>query len=71
MYLKMQIIHGNLDNEYFDIMNLRALSNLLIEKTSEYFEILQQKNVDGFKVRDLKLQMDTIQETIKLRKPEK
>jgi len=71
MQPKMQIIHGNLDNEYFDIMNLRALSNLLIEKTSEYFEILQQKNVDGFKVRDLKLQMDTIQETIKLRKPEK
>ena len=71
MQPKMQIIHGNLDNEYFDIMNLRALSNLLIEKKSEYFEILQQKNVDGFKVRDLKLQMDTIQETIKLRKPEK
>lgn len=35
---KMQIFQGNLDNEYFDIMDLRALANLLIEKTSEYFE---------------------------------
>ena len=71
MQPRMQIIHGNLDNEYFDIMNLHALSNLLIEKTSEYFETLQQKDADGFKVRDLRLQIETIQETIKFRKPEK
>lgn len=52
-------------------MNLHALSMLLIEKTGEYLKILEQKGIDGSKVRDLKLQIEIIQEIIELRRSEK
>jgi hypothetical protein len=52
-------------------MDLHGLSMLLIEKTSEYLEILEQKETDGFKVRDLRLQIEIIQEVIELRRSEK
>jgi uncharacterized protein (DUF1499 family) len=48
-------------------MNLQALSILLIEKTGEYLETLEQKETDGFKVRDLRLQIEIEQEVIELR----
>jgi len=58
-------------HEYFDIMNLHALSMLLLEKTGEYLETLEQKETDGFKVRDLRLQIEIIHEVIELRRSEK
>jgi hypothetical protein len=51
-------------------MNLHALSMLPIEKTGEYLKILEQKEIDGSKVRDLKLQIEIIQEIIELRRSE-
>ena len=48
-------------------MNLHALSILLIEKTGKYLETLEQKETDGFKVRDLRLQIEIEQEVIELR----
>jgi len=44
---------------------------LPIEKTGEYLKILEQKEIDGSKVRDLKLQIEIIQEIIELRRSEK
>ena len=52
-------------------MNLHALSMLLIEKAGEYLETLEQKETDGFKVRDLRLQIEIILEVIELRRSEK
>ena len=48
-------------------MNLHSLSILLIEKTGKYLETLEQKETDGFKVRDLRLQIEIEQEVIELR----
>jgi len=52
-------------------MKLHALSMLLIEKAGEYLEALEQKETNGFKVRDLRLQIEIIQEVIELRRSEK
>ena len=52
-------------------MDIHALSMLLIEKAGEYLETLEQKETDGFKVRDLRLQIEIIQEVIELRRSEK
>ena len=62
--------NGNL-NRNISTMNLHALSMLLIEKAGEYLETLEQKETDGFKVRDLRLQIEIIQEVIELRQSEK
>jgi hypothetical protein len=48
-------------------MDIHALSMLLIEKAGEYLETVEQKETDGFKVRDLRLQIEIIQEVIELR----
>jgi hypothetical protein len=71
MIFNLKSKRRNLNNEYFDYMNLHALSMLLIEKASEYFEILEQKETNGFKVRDLRRQIEIIQEVIELRRSEK
>jgi len=52
-------------------MDIHALSMLLIEKAREYLETREQKETDGFKVRDLRLQIEIIQEVIELRQSEK
>jgi hypothetical protein len=63
--------NGNLNNEYFDDMKLHTLSMLLIEKAGEYLETLEEKETDGFKVRDLRPQIEIIWEVIELRTSEK
>jgi hypothetical protein len=53
-----------------DNMNLRSLCDLLVLKTTEFIVLLDQRNADGYKIRDLKLEVEKIQETINVKKSE-
>jgi hypothetical protein len=49
-------------------MNDHDLCDLLVVKTTEFLKIHDRKNADGYKIRDLKLEIEKIQETIKSNK---
>ena len=51
-----------------DNMNLHELCDLLAVKTTELMKLFDERNEDGYKLRDLKLEVEKIQNTIKLRK---
>jgi len=51
-----------------DNMNLQELCDLLAVKTTELMKLFDKRNEDGYKLRDLKLEVEKIQNTIKLRK---
>ena len=44
----------------FEKLSLDELLDLLVEKTTEYMELTGQKNVDGPKLRNLKLELDKL-----------
>ena len=52
-------------------MNLSDLYDLLAVKTNELLKLLPQRNVDGYKIRDLKLEVENIQAAIQSKKSEK
>ena len=51
-----------------DNMNLNELCDLLAVKTTELMKLFDKRNEDGYKLRDLKLEVEKIQGIIKLRK---
>ena len=53
-----------------DNMNLQELCDLLAVKTTELMKLFDKRNEDGYKLRDLKLEVEKIQGIIKLRKTE-
>ena len=48
-----------------EAMSLQDLSYLLVNKTIELTKLLEQKNADGYKIRDLKLDVEKIRDTLK------
>ena len=48
-----------------EAMSLQDLSYLLVNKTIELTKLLEQKNGDGYKIRDLKLDVEKIRDTLK------
>jgi hypothetical protein len=51
-----------------DNMNLHELCDLLAAKTTELMKLFDKRNEDGYKLRDLKLEVEKIQAIIKVRK---
>jgi len=49
------------DNQAHDKSSLEELVKLLVERTAEYIELMAEKNADGAKLRDLKLQIENLQ----------
>jgi hypothetical protein len=49
------------DNQAHDKSSLEELVKLLVERTVEYIELMAEKNADGAKLRDLKLQIENLQ----------
>ena len=66
----VEISQTDLNDKYLENMNLRDLCDLLVVKTSELLSVLHQKGGNGFKIRDIKLEVEKIQETIKLKRSE-
>jgi hypothetical protein len=52
-------------------MNDRDLCDLLVVKTTEFIKLHDRRNADGYKLRDLKLEIEQIQDTIKSNKLKK
>ena len=44
----------------FEKLSLDELIELLVEKTTEYIELTGQKNADGPRLRNLKLELDKL-----------
>jgi hypothetical protein len=70
MQPELKIIQTDLNDTYLENMNLRDLCDLLVVKTSDLLSVLHQKGGNGFKIRDLKLEVEKIQETIKFKRSE-
>jgi hypothetical protein len=49
-------------------MNLSDLYDLLVVKTNELLKLLPQRNADGYKIRDLKFEVENIQAAIQSKK---
>jgi hypothetical protein len=49
------------DNQAHDKSSLEELVKLLVERTAEYIELMAEKNADGARLRDLKLQIENLQ----------
>lgn len=52
----------------FDKLSLDELIELLVKKTTEYIELMEQKNADAIRLRDLKLEIDQVHSIIAQRK---
>lgn len=50
----------NLEN-----MNLQELYDLLAEKTVDFLQLLEKRNEGGFEIRDMRLEVEKIQDLIK------
>ena len=49
-------------------MNLNELRDLFIVKITELLKLTEQKNADGIRIRDLKQEIEYLQEIINLKK---
>jgi ribosomal protein L29 len=56
------------DNQAHDKSSLEELVKLLVERTAEYIELMAEKNADGAKLRDLKLQIENLRVIISHRR---
>jgi hypothetical protein len=56
------------DKQHLDKFNLEELVRLLIEKTTEFLELMGEKNADAIKLRDLKLQIENLRAIIAYRR---
>ena len=52
----------------FDKLSLDELIELLVKKTTEYIELMEQKNADAVRLRDLKIEIDKLHSIIAHRK---
>ena len=52
-------------------LTVEQLNDLLVHKTLRLLDLLDKKNVDGVEYRDVKLEVECIQEAIKKKSREK
>lgn len=65
---KLQRIQMDSNEKCLDNMNLHDLCDLLVVKTSALLSVLHQKSENGFKIRNLKSEVEEIQEAIQSKK---
>jgi hypothetical protein len=52
----------------FDDMSLQGLCDILASKTNELIQLIERRSADGYALRDLRVEVEKIQEVIKSRK---